>query len=125
MSQPVDNCLQCGQTRAEVKANDTFCATVTGYEVIETNDEWERHHWRDWSDAELRRHGIEPSLWNAHRRTDIYGLEFPFRESICIREGHSEPVPDYWDEHTCPCCYVNLTKQREAGQIVAMKEEAR
>lgn len=124
MSEAIDTCLQCGQSRAEVKANDTYCATVTGYETIETLDEWDRHHWRDWSDAELKRHGLDPSKWNAHRRTGIYDLEWPARESHCLRVGHTEPDADWAGVDVCPVCYVNLKEQREAGETVRMREKS-
>lgn len=94
MSVPKDTCLQCGKTREEAKDYwNQPCATATGYEVIEGLDEWDRHHWRDWSDTELKRHGLHPSLWDANRRTDIYNLEFPARESHCIDHGHTYPKP--------------------------------
>lgn len=115
MSRPEDVCLQCGQSRVEVKVNGTFCATVTGYEVIETLDDWDRHHWRDWSDAELRRHGIDPSLWEQHRRTDIYDLEWPERKSHCMKNGHTYPrlwhppmhkwLMDAHPPNRCVICY--------------------
>lgn len=114
---PRDECLQCGQSRAQVKANGPYCATVTGYEYVETLDEWDRHHWRDWSDAELKRHGLLPEQYDEHRRTNIYDLEFPARAAHCKEHGHSYPKawhpPMHRDllsmysgmEHVCMCCY--------------------
>ena len=120
MSEPKDTCLQCGQSREEVKRNDTYCATVTGYEVVEGLDEWDRHHWRDWSDADLKRHGIHPSLWAEHRRTGIYDLEFPARESHCMANGHTYPRPwhppmhrDLLDMYPADLCLVCYTTKAE------------
>lgn len=123
MSLSLDTCLQCGQTRAEVKANNTYCATVTGYEVVETLDEWDRHHWRDWSDKELERHGLDPSMWDANRRTGIYDLEWPARESHCLLNGHREPNPEWFGADICPVCYVNFRELREAGQEVRIGDK--
>lgn len=97
MSEPrsTDVCLQCGKTRAQVKEPyNSPCATATGYEVVEGLDDWDRHHWRDWSDAELARFGLTPSRFERNRRTDYYALEFEARASHCEREGHhSYPPP--------------------------------
>ena len=118
-----NRCLQCGQTREQVKRNDTICATVTGYEVIETLDEWDRHHWRDWSNAEFRRMGIHPSLWEENRRTGIYDLEWAGRTSYCMEHGHSYPRPwhpplskwvlDMHPPNLCTTCY----EEREATDV--------
>lgn len=84
-----DVCLQCGKSRTAVKDRyNSPCATATGYEVVETQDDWDRHHWRDWSDAELRAQGVHESLWASNRRTDFYSFEYVWRESECIRKGH-------------------------------------
>lgn len=123
MSVAIDACLQCGESRESVKRNKYFCATLTGYETVEVQDEWERHHWRDWSDAELRGMGIEPHLWNANRRTHIYNLEFVIAESHCYREGHREPDPEYSGKDHCPVCWTNVTEQRASGQEVKMRKE--
>lgn len=119
MSRAKDTCLQCGQTREEVKREGTFCATITGYEVIETKDEWERHHWRDWSDAELKAQGIHPSLWDANRRADIYDLEWDARASLCMERGHRYfhwHPPMHLDRlslhppNVCTVCYETRTE---------------
>lgn len=88
MPKPIDTCLQCGETRATVAAEELSCGIMDGYEQPELMAEWPRHHWRDWSDAELRGMGIEPEFWDEHRRTSIHALESPIRRSICSREGH-------------------------------------
>lgn len=115
-------CLQCGQTREEVKKYGTFCATLSGYEAVEGQDEWDRHHWRDWSNAELKRFGIHPSLWEANRRTGIYSLEGPIRTSSCMKNGHTYPKPwhppmpgwllDALPKDVCTTCYTQqLTEE--------------
>ena len=123
MSERVE-CLQCGQTREEVRRNQTYCATTTGYEVVETLDEWDRHHWRDWSDMELERAGLLPGQYEAHRRTNVYDLEWPAREAACERRGHHN-YPPAWHapmhrdllemyrgmEHVCMTCYYYEKKE--------------
>lgn len=114
-------CLQCGQTKALVKREGTYCATVEGYEYVETRDEWERHHWRDWSNTELERHGLHPSLWDENRRTNVYDLEFPARASHCMENGHTYPKPwhppmakwklDAFPADLCMCCYEQTGSQ--------------
>lgn len=115
MSVPKDTCLQCGQTRAQVRQEGTSCGTTEGYEVVEMLDEWARHHWRDWSDAELKAQGIHPSLWEENRRTDFYDLWLPHRRSHCMQNGHKYPRPwhppmhrdrlDMFPPDTCLTCY--------------------
>ena len=125
MSLRENTCLQCEQSREAVRRNRYFCATVSGYWVVETDEEWDQHHWRDWSDAELRRLKIEPSLWNANRRTPWRDLEFAILESICMRNGHIEPDLEMSGPDHCPRCWLNLRTQREAGQEVRIQEDAR
>lgn len=113
MSESKDTCLQCGQTRAQAKSEGLYCVTISGYEVVEAEDEWDRHHWRDWSDTELRRMGVKPRLWDKNRRTNIYDLEGAMRESYCDDHGHIGPVnpqdPESWDygvpEDLCIRCH--------------------
>ncbi|MCQ1951601.1 hypothetical protein NNX28_16915 [Arthrobacter sp. zg-Y859] len=71
-----DTCLQCEQSRAEVKENETFCGIEDGYEHRELVAEWPRHHWRDWSDRELDQAGIKPEARKKHRRTSISSLPY-------------------------------------------------
>lgn len=85
-----DTCLQCGKTRAEVRdPYDWPCATATGYEVVETLDEWDRHHWRDWSDKELENAGILPEFFDEHRRDNVY--ELPYAPCDHHVRGHNFP----------------------------------
>src|SRR5690606_22983548 len=94
---PKDRCLQCGKSREQVKNYfDSPCATASGYEVVEGLDDWERHHWRDWSDAELRRSGIKPEFFNEHRRDDWYDL--PYAPCEHTGRGHSFPERDEYFE---------------------------
>ena len=116
--QPNNVCLQCGQSRVEVRTEKTFCATVTGYEYVETRDEWSRHHWRDWFDKELDSFGLHPSLWDTNRRTDFYDLEWPARDAHCMTKGHiySELTDDNIEvlqgtENICMCCYESKDKK--------------
>lgn len=98
----IDVCLQCGKCREQVRDYfDSPCATATYGEYVEGLDDWLRHHWRDWSDADLAKYGLPESWWNTNRRTDYYDLEFAWREATCQEQGHA---PDY--EGYCPRCYV-------------------
>lgn len=87
---PKDHCLQCGKSREQVRDYfDRPCATATGYETVETLDEWERHHWRDWSDRELDAAGILPEFYDQHRRDDVYALQYAPCEHQ--KAGHMYP----------------------------------
>lgn len=96
---PADVCLQCGQTRAQVRADDAPCATEEGYEYREVRDEWPQHHWRDWSDKMLAAHRIKPGFFDVHRRDDIYAL--PYAPCEHTTDGHLPSASDEWwdDEH--------------------------
>lgn len=84
---PVDTCLQCEQSRAEVKANDTICGIEGGYEYVELEAEWPRHHWRDWSNAELDVMAwIKPERYSDYRRARLADLQYAHCEDT-IR-GH-------------------------------------
>ena len=80
--EPKDVCLQCGECRAAVAEHGYSCATLTGYETVEADETWERHHWRDWSDQELASVGISPHRWGENRRTLWQELEFEIARSI-------------------------------------------
>lgn len=83
-----DRCLQCGKSRTEVKDRyNSPCATATYGETIEGLDDWERHHWRDWSDTELAGNGILPDFFDQHRRDDIYAL--PYAPCLHTTSGHT------------------------------------
>lgn len=108
-----DTCLQCGEARAVVKANGYSCATLTGYETVEADEVWERHHWRDWSDAELQRMGIHPTLWKDNRRTDVQDLHLVHGQSACIRrERHVIDTTDMGPpDNVCVCCWGTITPE--------------
>lgn len=93
---PVDTCLQCEQSRAEVKANDTICGIEGGYEYVELVAEWDAHHWRDWSDKEMASSGVRPEFYDAYRRAPISYFEWIACEHSTF--GHQiaeEDDPDY------------------------------
>lgn len=69
-------CLHCGQTKAEIKRNETFCGIVSGYEYRELEAEWPRHRWADWRDTELDRMGILPEAYDRHRRESVMTTQY-------------------------------------------------
>lgn len=91
IGEPRNVCLQCGETREVVKAKGYTCATLSGYETVEVDEEWDQHHWRDWSDSELDRIGVSPHRRGENRRTSWVNMEFVVRESICDQQGHVYP----------------------------------
>lgn len=111
MAEP--RCLHCDQTRAQIKANQTICGTVSGYEYVELDEEWPRHHWNDWTNKRLARFGIRPEAFERHRRTQITQFqwaacddtvqghhypkhstpEYGFRINECMDCGHHRPTP--------------------------------
>ena len=103
----MDSCLQCGQTREQVKANGTYCATVDHYG--ECQDGWPRHRWRDWSDAELARLRILPEFMELYRRTDVDDFQF----IDCEHQGREHKPwdePDGPPEWVCVGCWKDLRK---------------
>lgn len=106
-----ETCLQCGESREAVKAERLYCATLTGYETPEVDEEWERHHWRDWSDAELERMGIHPTLREANRRTLAQDLQFVRGQSVCLtREQHVIDTTDMGPpDYVCVVCWGTIT----------------
>ena len=91
---PVGVCLQCEQSREEVKADQTSCGIEEGYEYRELVAEWPRHHWRDWSDAELKRAGIKPEFFSEYRRWSISLL--PYAACEHCQRGHDFPGKDVY-----------------------------
>ena len=105
MSEPVDTCLQCGETRAAVKAHGYFCATVDYYG--ECQDEWPRHRWADWSNAELSRLGILPEFMGLYRRHNIES----FRFIRCDHQGREHKPGDKElgiPDHICVGCFTDI-----------------
>lgn len=105
---PDDVCLQCATSRSAVKAEGLICGIVEGYEYQELSMEWPRHHWRDWSDAELRRGQISEHRWNRVRRMSFHELDWERIASICDREGHKASSDEYYPEGRCVRCYALL-----------------
>lgn len=98
MALPIDTCLQCEQSREEVSVNETICGIEEGYEYRELVAEWPRHHWRDWSDAELRRGGIKPEFFDLYRREPISTLQYVACDHH--ERGHVFPKEDaYFGEY--------------------------
>lgn len=69
-------CLQCGERRSRVRAESLFCCTVSGYEYVEVDQEWDRHRWAGWTDRELDRSGIKPEAFEKYRRENVATLEY-------------------------------------------------
>lgn len=109
---PVDVCLQCEQSRAEVKANDTICGIEGGYEYKEIEAECPRHHWRDWSDKELDLSWILPERYGDYRRARLVDLQYAPCEDT--RGGHLYPLEDdpEWGISVGQC--VECGKRKEA-----------
>ncbi len=93
MSASADTCLQCGKSREQVKDYyDSPCATATYGETVEGLDDWDRHHWRDWSNKSLLAAGILPEHFEDHRRDDVYSL--PYAPCEHTKWGHRYPEQD-------------------------------
>jgi hypothetical protein len=97
MTLPVDTCLQCEQSRAEVKAKETICGIVEGYEYRELVAEWPRHHWRDWSDRTLAGIGIRPERYDEYRRASGMSLQYAACEDTVRGHIPATQESDYDD----------------------------
>jgi len=86
-----DVCLQCGETRGAVAAEELICGIMSGYEQPELEYEFARHHWRDWSNAELRAFGIPEDRFDRYRRLDWQSFRWVLPGIRCELEGHTEP----------------------------------
>lgn len=94
---PIGFCLQCEQSREEVKTHQTICGIEDGYEYRELVAEWPRHHWRDWSDTELKAAGIKPAFFDEYRRRSASRLHYAACDHF--ERGHDFPSVDvYFDE---------------------------
>jgi hypothetical protein len=63
-------CLNCGETPTSIKRQRiVLCGSVEGYETPELTEEWPRHRWADWRDADLAGFGVKPEAYDRHRRT--------------------------------------------------------
>lgn len=92
-------CLQCGESRAVVKANGYFCAIVDSYDG-ECTEDWDKHRWADWSDKALRSYGVQSEHFHHYRRTPIHELQFidcthTDRAHVYNTENNDMLPPDY------------------------------
>lgn len=85
-------CLQCGQTKAQIRRDNTICGIEGGYEYRELEAEWSRHRWADWNDAELDRAGIRPEAYARHRRDNESALQYAACDDT--KRGHIYPHLD-------------------------------
>lgn len=70
-------CLNCGETPSSIKREGiVLCGIVEGYYEPELTEEWPRHHWVDWRDAELARFGVKPEAYDRHRRTRTLNFQW-------------------------------------------------
>lgn len=90
-------CLQCGESHGAVRAERLFCATVSAWETVETEDEWERHRWADWSDRELDLFGIVPDAYDRHRRTPLLHMQWVACEDHKRGHVYAGPPADQFD----------------------------
>lgn len=81
-----DKCLQCGETRASIKANSYICGVVSGGEVNELLHDWPTHRWSPWGDKALQYAGIKQEAYIRHRMTNIQ--EFPYVACDDLVRGH-------------------------------------
>jgi hypothetical protein len=87
MSDNARECLQCGETRASIKAQGIIaCCTLSHGEYTEVNDEWPQHRWKDWTDEELAQLGVVPEAFERHRRTDA--STFQWIACVDTKRGH-------------------------------------
>lgn len=101
-------CLQCGESRSRVHAESLFCVTISGGLQPEVDQEWERHRWADWNDAELARFGVKPEAFERHRRTDA--STFGWIDCEDLARGHiyatAQDHDSYgWPIGRCLACY--------------------
>ena len=88
-------CLQCEQTPAQIKRDQTICGIVSGYEYQELEAEWPRHHWRDWSDKELAT--IKPERRKDYRRARMMDIQYAACEDTI--HGHRPAKEDMKEDY--------------------------
>lgn len=69
-------CLHCGQSRAQIKRDQTICGIEEGYEYRELAYEWPSHRWADWDDQKLAQFGIRPEAFDKYRRVEVMSIEY-------------------------------------------------
>jgi len=82
----LDVCLQCGESRESVKANEYICGIMGGGEYNELIMDWPTHRWADWNDRELTAAGIKSGSFHKYRRTPIQSL--PYSDCKDMVRGH-------------------------------------
>lgn len=100
-------CLQCGESRAAVKNEGLYCATLS-YEG-EALDEWDRHRWRYWTDKELASVGILPEHYDKFRDYRVDDFRF-----IDCRDRGREHIPLEESARVCCACWHDITEERLA-----------
>lgn len=118
MGLPIGTCLQCEQTREQVKRYETICGIEEGYEYRELAYEWPKHHWRDWSDAELKRAGVKPEFYDLYRRDSISTLGYVACDHH--ERGHNfakkDVYFDKWLMHEQGVC-MDCGKRKEPADV--------
>ena len=102
-------CLHCGQTKGEVKANQTYCATVDYFG--ECIDDWPQHRWRDWSDKDLKDLGVLPEHYEKYRRFNVADFQF----IDCTHRGLEHKTlqdDDILPDYVCVGCWAD-TRDKE------------
>lgn len=69
-------CLHCGILRGDARRQRAACEIWGGYEYVELEEEWPRHRWRDWTDADLAASDIRPDAYERHRRDPVRALSW-------------------------------------------------
>lgn len=79
MKNPDDACLQCHETRGEIKRRGYFCATVSHTESgSEVDAEWPRHRFKPWTPKEIEAQRLALEAENKYLDEEIAKLpEFP------------------------------------------------
>lgn len=70
---PVDWCLQCGDTRIEVKESQAICGTLDCDGELDHEFPGGRHRWADWPDRQLA--FLRPEFRDAYRRAYVFALD--------------------------------------------------
>jgi hypothetical protein len=102
-------CLHCGQTKAEIKRDQTICGTVSGYEYQELDHEWPHHRWADWKDHDLPM--VLPAFRHLYRRTPATHLEWlPCEHTPAGHIPATEDTLDWVDRlGQCIACGQDVT----------------